>query len=375
MFTLGVIPKCKKRRQESEYNREHEAQQPANPLDSIEWLAGTAQVLGSFCSLREKVEENKEVLSLRSLSKHDEEVYHEMQKVKDGDYSAFYEAKPPSEAPLLVKSLKSSRKPRKPYGQKGITTYGKRVVKNASLLLERKYGKGRLGFVTCSLPSFPEREHALLNGCWGEVVRRFYQKLKRQLEKVSQPFIYCGVTEIQEKRFKKHGIPAPHLHFVYLSRSNSRSRYWLYICQIHRAWNQAIQEGLVFAGSSFSMEDELAWGSVHAQRVKKSCAAYLGKYISKGCRVLESMIEKGWTEFPRQWWTACMQTKKMYKESLIKPNASMRSMLFYDAERLLELGLITYMRSVWIELGGTSYRVGLMGTLSKELYSFIKNTE
>ena len=371
-FSLGVVPAPKKEKGTGRFHAAYFTV-PDRRTEGYElWLEERSKICGKFCSLTSHEEFDPMVLHHRHITERDMYVMERMDEVKNRDFSAFYDVVPPSEAPLLVKSPKSSRKTRNPYGQKGITTYGRRVVENSALLLERKYGRGRLGFVTCSLPSLPSHEHHLLNGVWGEVVRRFYQKLKRQLEKVSRPFIYVGVTEIQEKRFREYGVPAPHLHFCYLSRSHSRQRYWMYICQIHRAWNQAVQEGLAYAGSTFSLEQNQSWGSTHAKVVKKSVSAYLGKYMSKGCKVLEAMKKQGWDEFPKQWWTACMQCKEMFKASLIKPSQDMCAMLFYDAEDLLESELIAWMQSVWINVGGEEYRCGLTGTLGRELYNILK---
>jgi len=370
-FSLGIVPKSKARQEDRKYEYSMRNQEATNAGCLSDWLEEKVYIGGKFCSLsdHEELEENK--LKARPVSAHDMEVLQEMDKVKDGDFSKFYDVAPPSEAPLFIKSPKSSRKKRSPYGSNGITTYGKRVVKNGALLLERKYGKSRLGFVTCSLPSLPAVDHHLLNGNWSEVVRRFYQKLRRQFEKLSEQFIYLGVTEIQEKRFKKYGIPAPHLHFVYVARSSSRSAYSLYICQLHRAWNESVQEGLERAGSTYSLLENKSWGSVHAKVVRKSASAYLGKYLTKGGQVLGDMIEQGWTEFPKQWWTACLRVKEIYKEAVVRMSQDDASWFFFDSEELYERGLFAWMQSIWIEVGGYSYRVGLTGILSDEMYAAV----
>lgn len=326
-FSIGFCPKKKKRAEDKRYDRDFASQSDVDYSSLADWYEGTNNVGGSFRSL--------------------------------------------SEAPLFIKGTKSSRAKRGSYGKHGITRYGRRFVKNSALLLERKYGRKRLGFVTCTLPSFPEPIHHRLNGSWGELVRRFYQKLKRQLEKISQPFIYTGVTEIQEKRFASSGIPVPHLHFVYLCRGAKSGKYWLYICQIHRAWNEAIRETISLVGYPFTMSSLLGWGSVHAKTVQKSASAYLGKYMSKGAKVLKDMQEAGWTEFPRQWWNACMQCKKMFNDSIIRMDAMTCSSFFYQLECYLDEGSIVWASFVDVCIGGEERTMGLVGELSHEAYRLI----
>lgn len=323
-FSLGIVPRKKKGRSEKQYDRLYRVQEPTNYSNVTDWLLGSLNVGGKFCST--------------------------------------------SEAPLFIESPKSSRARRGKYGRHGITRFGKKFVRNSSLLLERHYTKERLGFVTCTLPRFPAMLQKRINGVWGEIVRRFYQKIKRQLAKLSQPFIYVSVTEIQEKRYRDTGIPVPHLHFVYLCRGIVDKRYWLYVCQIHRAWNEAILEGISFAGYPFGKHPDIATGSVHAKRVKKSVSAYLGKYMTKGSKVIASMQKDGYTEFPRQWWNACMQMKKMFKESLIRLTQEQCKDLFYGCEQYIADNWLSYVAYVEVEIDGVLRTMGVVGTMFKHMY-------
>lgn len=328
-FCVYFNRRKKKRSEDKRYDRER-LQQPDVDYGSVaDYLTGVNSIDGKFCSV--------------------------------------------SEASLFIKGQELSREKKPTYGSKGITKYGRRVVENTCVLLERKYGKERLGFVTCTLPSLPKAIHHRLNGVWGEVVRRFYQKLKRQLEKVSKPFVYVGVTEIQEKRYKRTGVPAPHLHFVYLCRDSSRSRYWLYVCQIHRAWNQAVREGINLCGYPYTMSQLPGWGSVHCKRVQKSASAYLGKYMSKGGKVLESMREAGWTEFPKQWWTASMQCKKWFKESIVDLGIDVCKMLFYQLGDCIHERMIDYAQYVDVLMGNEYKCAALVGVLSSKGYWLLKD--
>lgn len=327
-FSLGAVPRPKKREADKRYDRDLANQESSDLNAVIDWITGKNTIEGEFRSISEA-------------------------------------------PPLFIETPKSSPKKRGTYGKHGITGFGRKLVRNSSLLLERKFGKKRLGFVTCTCPSFPEGVQRRLNGVWGEVVRRFYQKLKRQLKKISQPFVYVGVTEIQEKRFASTGIPVPHLHFVYLSRSSKSKQYWLYVCQIHRAWNEALREGIALGGYPYTMSDLPGWGSVHCQTIRKSAASYLGKYISKGCKVLEAMKEQGWTEFPKQWWTASMQMKKIFKASIIHLERHICNDWFYNLGAWLQEKVIIRAAFVTATIGGEERTVGLVGSISSSAYALL----
>lgn len=371
-FTIGIVPRKKPKSQDRTWIRSLREVVDGKTNGFIDWLTESVSIGGKYCSLEENPVKTQKQYSLREISKHDEEIYREMEKVKDGDYSKFYEAEPPSAAPLFIESQELSRKESKPYGENGITSYGKKVVRNGAILLEQKYGRKKLGFVTCTLPGMDERECFEVIERWSEITRRFYQKVKRQLAKVDKPFIYTGVTEIQEKRFKKYGVAVPHLHFVYVCRDSTRSLPWVYICQLHRAWNEALGECL----DSFGVDKRSGvcrkLGSVHAKTVRKTAAGYLGKYLTKGVKIVKAMKDKGYTRFPKQWWTACMQTKKMFKESIIKIPMHVCNALFYNCQAFSESKHILSYAHVSIEVGDVQRTVGLSGILSEKGYGLIE---
>ena len=93
--------------------------------------------------------------------------------------------------------------------------------------------------------------------------------------------------------------------------------------------------------------------------------------MSKGGRVLESMKENGWTEFPRQWWTASMQCKKMFRDSIIRMDAIFAKALFYQLEHFLHDGTITWARFVDVCVSGEIRTMGLVGEFSAKAYRCI----
>ncbi len=367
-FTLGLIPREKKAVSESRYDREHLNQPEVNQLDSIPFLLGNSKLGGKFCSLSESP--NKKEFWLTHPPEASELIatLKEVDKVDDGDYSNYYNCESNLSVPLFIVSPKSSQRSRGKYGKHGITGYGRRVVKNSCILLEQRYSRKRLGFITCSLPSFSEEIQRALNANWGEVTRRFYQKLKRKAKERGREFIYVGVTEIQEKRFAKYGVPCPHLHFVYLCRDSPKSKFLFSTFDYWTAWNKSLLEVINLVLPNLCMDAITATGSCHGQLIQKSAAGYLGKYISKGSQVLEDMAEQGWEEFPRQWWTASQSVKKLFKESLVRLRSNQCKALFFNLEEYLEAGHVTKCTFVYYTYEGQDICTGLAGTFSADFY-------
>lgn len=371
-ISIGVVPRKKQAAEDSRYERERVNQPEVNYGNVSDWLESKLNIGGKFQSLSENPDRTKNVLVPRDISEHDLQVLHNMDNVKNRDFSAFYDVLPPSEAPLLVKSPQSSRKSTSSYGKNGITLYGRRVLENTALLLQRRYGRRCLGFGTTTLPDMDKDTLKYLLANWGDVVRRFFQKLARITARVGCPFIYSGCTEIQPKRFEDTRLPVPHLHFVYVAKFRVSDGYLLYADEDYTAWNEAVNEVLARGGFLPLMGVCGHVGSFHIKSVRKSAAAYVGKYISKGAKEVKAMQEEGYEDFPRQWWFACMQCKKMFKDSLIKLSQDICAMIFYDAESLIESDFLTYMQSVWVDYGGRQYRCGLTGTLGYDAYRYIK---
>ena len=278
------------------------------------------------------------------------------------------------ESPLFIKAPQLSQTSTKTYGSRGITRYGRRAVRNIAWLLQERYTRKRLGFVTCTLPSFPEEIHRLINLYWNEVTRRFYQKLKRLAEKRDHEFLYTGVTEIQEKRFEKSGIPCPHLHFVYLCRPNPRSTPIFSVFDLWCAWNKSIVEVVDLYTPGYTLDTPLATGSCHVQTVKKSAANYLGKYLSKGSKTLKAMQEAGWCDFPKQWWTASMQCKKIFRASIIVIPSGLAKEIFQDPEVWIEAHCITNIFYVYVEGRTGRYCTAITGKVSEHGRDIIKES-
>lgn len=275
-------------------------------------------------------------------------------------------------APKFNKSPESSQKP-KTYGTNGITRFGRRVVKNGAILLERKYGIRRLGFVTATIPAFDSETIKVISKNWNEVTRRFFQKVKRHQEKRRQPLEVVCCTEIQEKRYRKFGDVAPHLHFIYVCKQRTHEKKFNIVAKIlRRYWQESMSQvvekfqGHIDRSVPFS-------ASVNAQVIKKSAASYLGKYMSKGGEILEELKEKGLEEyFPSQWWTASKLMKKMFKDSVVHLDSNACSFIFYHLGDHLAEGIVTWCNFVDIVINDEYRTVGCVGVFSEEYYKLLQ---
>jgi len=207
----------------------------------------------------------------------------------------------------LPNSDKLKKRPGR-YGLKGITTKGRRTVRNACFLLLRDYGEKHLTFSTVTLPDLSGPDMEVLHENWHHLVELYRLKMGRALREVGLPGEIVGVTEIQEKRWKRSGAPVLHCHFVFVGRK--RGQGWAIATEKHDLlWSQAIETVL---GKPIN--------NVHAacqlKRVDGNPETYLGKYVSKGASVIEPILEGGLSQWlHRQWWNCSRElTRRIEKE-------------------------------------------------------------
>jgi len=257
---------------------------------------------------------------------------------------------------------------KKRYGKNGITSYGKRQVRSGSALLERRYGKERLGFMTATLPSANHGLDAVelyyLAENWAKVTRRFCDELRRELERQQAPTEIICVTEIQEKRFRNRGEVAPHLHIVFVAKSAGRRWRWYMTAEcITNIWNRTLRNFLgddsQFTGSG---------GSVDVKRVRKSATRYISKYMSKGGKILSEIQEQGLEScLPSQWWSAYGGLRKIIKNNIL--NLTQKLIKKYLSGIQVGSPDIMWSRDISIELpDGAQSRVGVAGGVRHTAY-------
>lgn len=271
----------------------------------------------------------------------------------------------------FIKSPKSSHRPKR-YGQQGITKNGKRVVKNCAVIMEKDYGVKRLGFVTCTMPSFDSYSISVVSANWGEVIRQFLQRVRRRLVKVGVPDDIIAVTEIQERRYQIYGDVCPHLHFLYVCRKRPHDKQFVISAnELRLWWSDSINNVLSANQCSKFHYSEFA-SSIDCQVVKKSASSYLGKYMSKGGEIVADIIADGkGDQLPRQWWTATMALKKRYKSAIITLDQAFCSFVFYNLGDCLADDWFTWVSYVDVLIGDEYRTVGCVGILTDKTYSLL----
>lgn len=214
--------------------------------------------------------------------------------------------------PLESTTVPKSHRVKKARGQSGISTYGKRLAKNAVLRLEREAGRECLSFLTLTIPGVGKEGGLHLVRNWAEIVRVFQQKLKRSLQRHGLSGEMVGVTEIQEKRFAATGVVALHLHIVFQGRQ--RYKGWaLKPGDARSMWRSVLEPHL----QQFS--SELYWDAVeNLVPVKYSASAYLGKYLSKGIKACSAIrAENPEIEFPNCWYLCTNSLRRKVKQQMM----------------------------------------------------------
>jgi hypothetical protein len=184
-----------------------------------------------------------------------------------------------------LEKIRGGMESRSPRGSRGITSHGRRMVRSACTLLERKHGKACLVFFTATIPQLPDDEMRLICENFSEIVRQFRQMVQRELMRNGLDPEMVHVVELQDKRFAATGYAVPHLHAVFQGRADDRSMWAIWVAKFDEFWERAVGNVI---GRSIKMP-----AACNTKRVKKSAANYLGKYCSKGSASVKRVAQWG----------------------------------------------------------------------------------
>jgi len=250
------------------------------------------------------------------------------------------------------KLQKTSKRPR---GQGGITSHGRNLVKDGAIYLERRYGRSRLSFLTCTLPP------GTLSSAdqWTLLLKLFRQKLEYHLKVAGLPQDIVGVTEVQEKRFAKTGEVALHIHWLFVGKRNSECNWEFTKEQFREWWNECLSHVT-------GVTPDNPWdSSTRIEPIRKSAAGYLGKYMSKGTHTIALVVEKGLAAFlPSSWYTCTNALRRAVKVSTFVVSGAAAEQLF---EMLTGPDSTLLKWSKYVEKttpDGASFVVGWYGDLS-----------
>lgn len=251
------------------------------------------------------------------------------------------------------------------YGRKGITGYGRKMVKSAAALLQAQVGRENLAFLTLTVPEAVDTALVAIAQSWGRTVNRLMQFLVRRLKAAGLQAVVVAVTETQPKRLGDGSLGCLHLHLVFQSRKSRYSPYLLSPQEIREWWLSALVRVAGCPIVSDSCE------KLHG--VRKDAGAYLAKYMSKGSGGAEELAAiAGWECVPRQWWNMSKGARSLVKKNTLTSEFALGLLsVIIDAEKNLEkprgfkyLGQVT----IAIEIGRDERRgVGWFGTLESGL--------
>lgn len=261
--------------------------------------------------------------------------------------------------PLGLSAVPNYHKPvRDRYGLRGITRNGKfKVLEGASLLQERY--RGRLGFYTLTCPYKDSSLIYEFNRNIGEIVRRWFQELRRFYAKVKTTFSYVSVCEIQSERYQRTGVPVIHIHYVAPCYLPGTTKWVLGATEIRYLWMRTL-------ASVLGVEADTS-PSVDAQVVHSSASGYLAKYLSKGYEAVEWIADIAPSQVPHQWWSMSANVRRCLRRLTTKLPEALIEWWFsnnnFDSDDPYHL---TYTKYIYVQWRGQELKVGMSAQISKE---------
>lgn len=223
----------------------------------------------------------------------------------------------------------------KPRGQKGITSYGQKMVEECAVLLERAINQVNLTFGTATLPALPKGDMELVDSQWSIVVNRFFEELSREYGRSGIFWSCVHVTEIQPRRWERSGEVALHLHWLCPGRANRRAKWAISPKQVAAIWARVLANVLGYTpdcGAAIRLETPR--GSVRRE---------LCKYLSKGCKCVAQVVRAGLGHLlPSAWWGGTRKLKAAVEPSVIWLNAEETWKLLDLLPGLRAAGLVWY---------------------------------
>ena len=270
-------------------------------------------------------------------------------------------------------TLTSSPSPRR-YGLKGMTSEARRKVRASAYLLQERYGKDRLSFVTLTVPplSGVQSERRLASR-WHDAIRLLVKRLKRLLHRRGLPLTIVGVCEIQVKRYASSGQFPLHIHLILVGRKRSRGGWAIHYSEIRKAWAEVL-EGIV----GHPIETRYL---ENVKGVQKDAGAYLGKYMSKSQNEIEKVVDDGkeWM-LPKQWWFSTAEMKRWLKSRTCRGGATgvLLECLVHQVWDNPGLYPDMWLRRLSVLLDGFDYTAGWMGKIPipwvHDLFGLLKLT-
>jgi len=193
-------------------------------------------------------------------------------------------------------------------GSKGINPRQRDLLCWGAATLERVYGRANLSFLTYTLPDLSPVDLATVKANWSDIVNRVQLRIKEKLDGKGIKTSIAGCTELQLERFEDSGKLYPHLHLVLRGRRDSHSDWALKPHQFRCIWRRCI--------GKFLDTKAYRWAaSENVERVHKSVAGYLAKYVSKCASKAQPSLLSDWC--PRDWILVSKRIRQLYESMSI----------------------------------------------------------
>ena len=252
----------------------------------------------------------------------------------------------------LSEAVNYRKPPKRPRGANGITSLNRKTVRSVGTLLEFRYGKDKLGFATLTMPGLAPSDRAICQEQWSDAIRRFFEEMRRFVERKGGKWAYVSCTEIHPARSEREGWNAPHLHFVFYSK---QGKSWIITpSQLRQLWKR-IWQGRFSSSYSWDSCENLV-------RVKRSVAGYLSKYLSKGCQS-KSQKQQGDSWHPSAWISLSANMKSWLKRACVSVTSIFP--ILSDTEHLSKVFSRHGQKTVKATLSsGVEIAVGVSGWIS-----------
>lgn len=251
--------------------------------------------------------------------------------------------------PLVHQLVESSPPPQKAQSDgvpsrkrlEAMTSNMARNIRQAAYLLDEMYGKDNISFLTLTLPNLSTDELGLCCERWDYMTDQFLKWLRKRAQKLNMQFQYVYCTEIQTKRLQQRNEYAPHLHIAFRGRYAKKYPWMVTPKQVRKAWTSIISNVVGHCGFDNRALENL-------QRVRKSIARYLAKYLSKGNCVLPSEGgESPTTKLRTQWGGMARVVSRAIKSCTTRLSGAsscggLAVRILQEMGRLIEVGLVRY---------------------------------
>lgn len=257
--------------------------------------------------------------------------------------------------PLDLSDAPNSHK-RPPRGLKGITGYGRNMVKSFGALVNRDFPHHRTTLCTLTLPVLPREQRSQVVREWPSLTRQLLQWLNRRLGQLEVPQVVCSVSEVQPKRLTSHGQGYLHWHLLWLNIP-ARSGSWS-ICP------NELREWLATALARVLQCSSVGHVNVDVKAVKGEVARYMAKYMSKGSEELrEAQGDWGEDVTPSTWWNMTATAREWVKSNTFKGRAvgSLLDSVLQNCWDTSDLSCMAFIRQVELMLDGALVTVGWRG--------------